>query len=204
VQTSYITTDFVFAWYKRVEYIWTTWIQYINTWVSTNWNDNTEMEADIKYYQTPSENTANWKNEYKWFFMWITNWNEFYWWAWWYWWFTNVSNDFNKHTFKIKTSENKLYVDWTWYTFNDNPWSWTIYSWNISIWATYRPTTNQYEYKSLEYIYSYKIFKSWTLVRDFRPVYRKSDNVIWLLDIVNKQFYTNSWSWSFTKWPDVN
>ena len=49
-----------------------------------------------------------------------------------------------------------------------------------------------------------KIYENWTLIRDFVPCYRKSDNVIWLYDLVNNQFYTNSWSWTFTKWPDVN
>ena len=46
--------------------------------------------------------------------------------------------------------------------------------------------------------------KNGNLVRDLVPCYRKSDWVIWMYDLVNNQFYINSWSWTFTKWPDVN
>lgn len=49
------------------------------------------------------------------------------------------------------------------------------------------------------------VIEDWTTqIRDYVPCYRKSDNVIWMYDLVNNQFYTNSWSWTFTKWPDVN
>ena len=53
-------------------------------------------------------------------------------------------------------------------------------------------------------LYSFKIYNSWTLVRDFVPCYRKSDLVIWLYDLVNSVFYTNAGTWTFTKWADVN
>lgn len=205
MQTKEITTDFIWWKYQKVEYIWTTWTQYINSWVPTNWWDNIEIEADIKFYQTPTwNNGANGKNNYSWFFFWLTTWNKFYAWAWWYWWYTNVSNDFNKHTFSIKSTESKLYIDWTWYSIAENSWSWTMYSWNYIIWAVISAMYWTYDYKAIEYIYSFKITQWGTLIRDFIPCYRKSDNVIWLLDIVNKVFYTNQWSWSFTKWPDVN
>lgn len=52
-------------------------------------------------------------------------------------------------------------------------------------------------------LYSCKMWNSWTLVRDFVPCYRKSDNVIGLYDLVNSQFYTNSWTGTFSKWADV-
>ena len=51
-------------------------------------------------------------------------------------------------------------------------------------------------------LYYLQLYQAWELVRDFVPCYRKSDNVIWLYDKVNGVFYTNQWSWSFTKWPD--
>jgi hypothetical protein len=52
-------------------------------------------------------------------------------------------------------------------------------------------------------LWYFKISESWTLVRDFVPCYRKSDSVIWMYDLVGKQFYTNAGSWTFTKWPNV-
>lgn len=41
------------------------------------------------------------------------------------------------------------------------------------------------------------------LIRDFVPVYRKSDNEIGLYDLVNKVFYTNSGTGTFTKGNDI-
>lgn len=43
-----------------------------------------------------------------------------------------------------------------------------------------------------------------TLVRDFIPCYRKSDNVIGMYDLVNDVFYTNSGTGTFLKGNDVN
>jgi hypothetical protein len=42
-----------------------------------------------------------------------------------------------------------------------------------------------------------------TIERDLVPCYRIADGVIWMYDLTNDQFYTNSGSWTFTKWPDV-
>jgi len=52
-------------------------------------------------------------------------------------------------------------------------------------------------------LYYGKITVNWALVRDLVPCYRKSDSVIWMYDLVWKQFYTNAGSWTFTKWSDV-
>lgn len=53
-------------------------------------------------------------------------------------------------------------------------------------------------------VYYCRIYEWSTLVRDFVPCYRKSDSVIGMYDLVNKQFYTNVGTWTFAKWPDVN
>lgn len=52
-------------------------------------------------------------------------------------------------------------------------------------------------------LFSCQIYKEGTLVRYFIPVYRRSDNEIGLLDIVNDVFYTNQGSGVFTKGNDV-
>jgi hypothetical protein len=59
-------------------------------------------------------------------------------------------------------------------------WRWNYYYFNI-----YNRNTSTYE-------------------RQMIPCYRKSDNVIWMYDIVNWVFYTNNGSWTFTKWNDVD
>ena len=52
-------------------------------------------------------------------------------------------------------------------------------------------------------LYRLQLYHNEELLRDFIPCYRKSDWVIWLYDLVNKQFYTNAWTGSFTKWPNI-
>ena len=47
------------------------------------------------------------------------------------------------------------------------------------------------------------IYDNGTLVREFVPCYRKSDNVIGMWDKVGKQFYTNGGTGTFTKGGDV-
>lgn len=40
-------------------------------------------------------------------------------------------------------------------------------------------------------------------IRELIPCYRVSDWTIWLYDLVEWKFYTNSWTWTFTKWADI-
>ena len=52
-------------------------------------------------------------------------------------------------------------------------------------------------------LYSYKIYESGSLIRNFIPCYRKSDNVIGLYDTVNNVFHTNIGTGTFTKGNNV-
>lgn len=52
-------------------------------------------------------------------------------------------------------------------------------------------------------LYSCKIWDNGSLVRNFIPCYRKSDNVIGLYDLVNGVFYTNAGSGTFLKGGNV-
>ena len=61
-------------------------------------------------------------------------------------------------------------------------------------------TTNNYAYIKL---YSCKIYDNGTLIRDFIPVYRKSDMTIGLYDTVNGKFYTNAGTGTFLKGSDI-
>ena len=188
--------------YQEVEWIQSSGTQYINTWVQTNWNDNTEFEATLKFYKNLNTSMANWKNNAKWLFIGINGSNQFYWWGWLYWGTTSIDNDLAKHTFKVSTSNPNLYIDWTAHSIKVST-SGTIFTWNIAIWGCHSPETSDYWFFCTEYIYWARIWKNWTLVRNFIPCYRKSDGVIWLYDLVNDTFYTNEWTGTFTKWPDV-
>ena len=52
-------------------------------------------------------------------------------------------------------------------------------------------------------LYYCKIWDNNTLIRDFIPCYRKSDNVVGMYDIINNLFYTNKGTGSFIAGPDV-
>jgi len=52
-------------------------------------------------------------------------------------------------------------------------------------------------------IYSCRIYDGSTLVRDFVPCYRKSDNVLGMYDIINNVFYTNQGTGTFIKGKNI-
>lgn len=53
-------------------------------------------------------------------------------------------------------------------------------------------------------LFTFKIFDNGMTVRNFIPAKRKSDNTIGLYDIINKVFYTNQGTGTFTAGPEVN
>ena len=57
--------------------------------------------------------------------------------------------------------------------------------------------------KGTQRLYYCKIYRDWNLIHNYIPCYRKSDNEIWLFDIVDSNFFTNFWTWTFIKWNDV-
>lgn len=61
--------------------------------------------------------------------------------------------------------------------------------------GAYRPATMA--------CYSFKIWDNGTLVRNFIPCIRLTDNVVGLYDTINNTFYTNSGTGVFTAGPDV-
>ena len=61
-----------------------------------------------------------------------------------------------------------------------------------------------YPYPSICKIYYFKLYDNNTLVRNFIPCYRKSDNVAGLYDLVNNKFYTNSGTGTFSVGKAVN
>lgn len=92
-----------------------------------------------------------------------------------------------------------------WY-YNNSTWTWSPWSGTpnvnlIIFWL--RQWTSIDNRKFSWKMRSFKIWENNVLVRDFIPVYRKSDSVVGMYDSVNDVFYTNKWSGSFTKWPDL-
>ena len=203
--------EYDFAKYQEVEYIQSSWTQYINTWfIPTNntkielsmWGLNNAGSNCVLFWARASWSTtaSTWRwiqlsvngttwdyggmfgrryNTWDWGtpFSWL-NWENYILEVSQSWFYENGVNKFTPQTVTF-TSPVSLHI----FNLNNN-------------WAT--------EWNSSYKLYYCKIYESWTLVRDFVPCYRKSDNVIGLYDIVNNQFYTNAWTWTFTKWPDVN
>ena len=66
----------------------------------------------------------------------------------------------------------------------------------------YQWDTNTWAWDMRVYWFIYK--EDWVITRYMIPCYRKVDSVIWMYDIINDVFYTNSWTGTFSKWSDVN
>ena len=113
---------------------------------------------------------------------------------------TSIYNN-NNHIIKLNRY---VYIDWNLVkTFSAStttglfPYPLYVFALNV---GDQSKTDNYWYYK----LYYMKIWDSNNnLIRDFVPCYRKSDNVIWLYDLVNSVFYTNAWTGTFSKGNDV-
>lgn len=196
--------------YQEVEYIQSSGTQYINTGFIPDNKSKLELSMGgwnnlkgIIFWVRSSWSTV--ASTWRWFLLawWISQ-DIWYWWMFWrrYSWSWDNFNVFN-------------FVDWWDYILTLDQ-SWFYQNWI----KKYTPATVTFTSPSSIYLFmdndngtanepsSYKLYyckiwDNWTLVRDFVPCYRKSDSVIWLYDLVNDTFYTNSWTGTFTKWPDV-
>ena len=189
--------------YQEVEWIWSSATQYINTLYTPN--VNTEIETELSWGSSQQE----W-----WVFFWMTsndNWTDWICWRIYSTTKTNFNPRFCNSAYgecqistttdvfhKLILKKNYCTLDWTAWTLTT---TWTPYQWPIYLfcwnnwWSAWRHTSVKFKV--------FKISESWTLKKEFIPCYRKSDNVIWMYDAVGKQFYTNQWSWTFTKWSNV-
>ena len=112
---------------------------------------------------------------------------------------TNVIADTGKHTISFnKSNDKKLYID------NGNTYSGNLSgnptnssTQNIYIMANNRINTNAVDSYSKVRIYSFQIYESGTLVRNYVPAKRNSDNELGLYETINDVFYENSGTGSF-------
>lgn len=205
MQSKSIETDFVFYWYQRVSWIWTTWTQWINTGLFAYNYYQTEVKIEVStttqnipiFWTYPNNSASTYYH--------LTPYSSKF-----YFGRNNVENNawtynatiWQQYTITFNNSNSRLIVN----NVNIASTSGTVGAPNTTLTISRRWWTSQSVYYwQFKYFY-FKMFNKNTgkYDREMYPVYRKSDNVIGMLDIVNKVFYTNSWSWSFTKWPDVN
>lgn len=193
--------------YQQVEYIESSGTQWIDTGVTATQN----TKSQIKFMSL----------EYTWdVIYWMYNWNDnadyrlFNGYNW-----TPASSNigaciFDFNSSRIESGTGVLNTNQifelelgNYYVKDISTWT-NIVSWTaISSYTSSRTITlNNYNNSTYPKTRWYYVkIRDWdTLVRDFVPCYRESDWVIWLYDLVNSTFYTNSWSWTFTKWQDIN
>ena len=185
--------------YQEVEYIQSSWTQYFSVLNSfktsyktvidfqmvTTWWDYIPLwmlKADASY--------KYWINAYSWYFK-VISWRS---------WANTKSEDKNRHTFIIDKST--VTVDWTNYSINYVDVTFDFWIW---VFAYHSNGGTLWQFLSSNKLYKLDIYdEGGTQIFNGVPCYRKSDSVIWMYDVINKVFYTNEWTWTFTKWPDVN
>ena len=184
--------------YQDVEYIrWSSWWwQYIDTWMA-----NISTATKVEYSYIPYTNN-------EWIIFMDNTWNsEWFGNGWNYYYYKNYPGT-NMPSNSVWTKVTIVLAnDWcskNWSNIRVPNKSSLSTTWTILLMANRRWGSIDGTAGRDCALYYYKRWENWTLVQDFVPCYRKSDSVIWMYDIVNKVFYTNSWSWTFTKWPDVD
>jgi len=203
----------VYLWelYKEVEYIQSSWTQYIRTWFV--FTTNTKLVLDLQYTSvSPTQQRQSWTYFNTSPVMWEQYINGSWYWArsldnnsnWWYWQSTNVTADTNRHTFELDNTRYIIYTNWTQIYNGTNTRSFTATNTaEMILLAWWSSDGNVVKNYSKAKLYWCKIYDNWTLVRDFVPCYRVSDNEIGLFDKVENKFYTNAGTWAFTKGNDV-
>lgn len=182
--------------YQEVEWIESSGTQYIS---SLDYKPNNNTKIQLKYICT----------HYDWdILIWKDNWRLFN--------FVGTSSTYPRWTyFDVSSSQRIIWLHTQSTSDIYEIEIWNFYIKNLATWTNVATWTTQWSYSTSDNIqlfspnreygrvYYIKIYEWTTIIRDFIPCYRKSDNIIWLYDIVGKQFYTNSWTWVFTKWPNV-
>lgn len=114
--------------------------------------------------------------------------------------FATTPNDHQRHKYILDCDDEEVYVDTTVLTFNK--WNTNADYGNIFLFALGKNNVKQVAL--ICRIYSCKFYDSGTLLRDFVPCYRTSDNVNGLYDLVEGTFYSNPGGTNFVQGNDVN
>ena len=191
--------------YQQVEWIWSSWTQYIVTDIKLNNTHTIELKADRTWSNNNWDKFYGWWDANQYIFLQLETWESNK---------LKAVNYDGSHYAKTsswvgtwmahiyKHSNTAFYMDWN-LVWNISATTFTMNTW-MNIFAMWNSQSDGRE-PSIYNLYYFKVYDSSdNVVYELVPCYRKSDSVIWMYDIVNDQFYTNSWTWTFTKWPDVN
>lgn len=198
------------TWYTPVEYLESSWTQYIDTFIQT--------QAGIWFdvdYMTKSQVSS--VNNYFWCVLWarqssgtsdlqltsFTQWASTPLATWWtvrYWTTSNSANAYMSTDIRTQTKLQNLVVTTAYYwwtqTVSDTTFSspqniylfWLNQNWTmVQSWTWCR-------------IYSAKILVWDTVVAEMYPCTRDSDDEPGMYDVTNSRFLTNAWTWDFIVW----
>ena len=189
--------------YQEVEYIQSTGTQYIN--LLTQGDNNTKIELTLTPFNTNSEATIiGARDDYSRNAMSLTLYS--------YGWYCygqtegRLSASFQNNTkYDIIIDNNivkyKMPTDIN-YTNISNFGQYTFKTKDMYMFADNFNTQTRY-YTQCQ-LFKLKIYKYNTLIKNFIPCYRKSDNEIGLYEVMEQKFYTNSGTGAFIKGNDVN
>ena len=184
--------------YQEVEYIQSSWTQYfvIGSSFKTSYKSVIDLEMDIIWWDYIPLGVHNDRG--------VRYGIDAYWWkftviSWWGGWTDTATEDTNRHLITIdKTTAT---VDGTSYSIQYVNFTYTKWVW---VFGYHNTRTSWVGYRSSNKLYKLDIYdENWTQINDLVPCYRKLDTEIWMYDLINDVFYTNQWTWTFAKWPDV-
>ena len=198
--------------YQEVEYIQSSWTQSINTWVYMNPNYTVEVKYQLATFNSNYQ-TIFWCRRWN-YEKFVARFRKSDWTlalqraknataVWENKWDYSGYYDSNIHTIKMNMygyMDDTLLCTFSSSTFTGH-FSITLYLFALNASELSTPIVDFAEMK----LYSAKIYDTdeTTLIRNFVPCYRKSDNVIWVYDLATNTFYTNAGTGTFTKWWDV-
>jgi len=184
--------------YQEVEYLESSWTQFIETDVN---NLTAPFKVEVKYMKQNTGTSDQTLVGQRQLWKFVNIYNNYYENLWsnsasW-----TASWDNNIHTI-ITDSSAWLYKDWT-LLVSGTSWNRSS-SYNALIFAFSEDSAANAKWLFKGRIYEVKITNNGVLYRHYIPCYRKSDNVIWMYELVAGTFKTNAWSWTFAKWSNVD
>lgn len=190
--------------YQEVEYIENTWAtnssyQYIDTWINATANIKIELEItpNLSYISENAILWTDWSASTIFLMFYSSKYRLHYWGNYW-----DVTTTITASKQDVITSNTWITINWA--TTSISGGSSYAETWSILLFAVRWFSMNPSRYKPAVFkCHWMKMHDGSSLVRDLVPCYRKSDSVIWMYDIVNSVFYTNAWTWTFSKWSDV-
>lgn len=193
--------------YQEVEWIWSSGSQYIDSWVTFDTSD--KLNSLEMYMKATHSGTWNFMGLYNWSYVTMevaSNANTLRCFIWNSSTYTDRSvlhsdnTTIDEITYNYTSSLATFIINWTEYTQWRSGW---YNTWNTHLTIFARNNNWSMEQYLTMKLYACYVELEWERVRNFIPCYRKADWIIWLYDTIWQQFYTNSWSWTFTKWNDV-